>query len=93
MVLCNKFSGHPGYELVKRKQYLFQDAANGRDLSIKLHFTSAVRPGQKIVMCMILFSPEGQNNICPKCGAVTVAGSNVDVDWYVPFPIPRPDFS
>jgi hypothetical protein len=92
MVLCDKFSGRPGYELVKRKQYLFQDGANGRDLSVKLQFPSAVRPGQKIAMCMVLFSPEGQNNVCPKCGAVTITGSNMDVDWYISFLFPHPNF-
>ncbi|KAF4631717.1 hypothetical protein G7Y89_g6414 [Cudoniella acicularis] len=79
-VLCDKFISRPGYELVKRRQYIFQDGANGRDLSVKVHFTSAVRPGQKITMCMAFFSPKGQKNVCPKCGTVTIAGSNTDVN-------------
>jgi hypothetical protein len=81
MVLCDKFIGRPGYELVKRRQYIFQDGANGRDLSVKVHFTSVVRPGQKVTMCMVVFSPKGEENICPKCGTVTIARSNTDVNW------------
>jgi hypothetical protein len=80
-VLCDKFIDRPGYELVKRRQYIFQDGANGRDLSAKVHFTSVVRPGQKVTMCMVFFSPKGEENICPNCGTVTIARSNTDVNW------------
>jgi hypothetical protein len=81
MVLCDKFIDRPGYELVKRRQYIFQDGANGRDLSVKVHFPSVVRPGQKVTMCMVFFSPKEEENICPKCGTVTIARSNTDVNW------------
>jgi hypothetical protein len=57
MVLCDKFEDRPGYELVKRRQYVFQDGANARDLNVKIQFTAAVRPGQKVHMSMVLFSP------------------------------------
>jgi len=80
-VLCDKFMDQPGYELVKRGQYIFQDGANARDLDVRMELTATVRPGQKINMTMILFTPRAEANICPRCSTITRAGSGTDVEW------------
>ncbi|TVY59716.1 hypothetical protein LSUE1_G008187 [Lachnellula suecica] len=80
IVLCDKFKDRPGYDLVKRRRYLFQNGANARDLSFKIQLMAAVRPGQKVNMSMILFSPQRNANVCPGCGAITVARDDADVE-------------
>jgi hypothetical protein len=81
VVLCDKFKHRPGYELVRRGQYIFQDGASARDLDVKIQLTATVRPGQKINMSMILFAPRTEANICPRCETVTIATAGADVDW------------
>lgn len=82
-VLCDKFIDRPGYDLVRRGQYVFQDGASPRDLSPNIKLTAVVRPGQTVHMSMIIFSPRATDNSCPRCGVIARAGGETDVEWQV----------
>jgi hypothetical protein len=82
LILCNKFSNRPGHEMVKRRQYIMQDELSGRELHPAIPLDVAVRPGQKMNMCMVFYSKEEPENTCPRCGTITLARSDEDVEWY-----------
>ncbi len=83
VVLYDQFSGRQGQTLVRKGRYVVQDAATGRDLSPRVPFNTAVRPGQTLYMAM-LFHPLNQTKtICPRCQRVVNSSSELDTEWYV----------
>jgi hypothetical protein len=83
VILYDKFSGRQGQSLVYKSRYVVQDAATGRDLSPRIPFNVAVRPGQTLHMAMLFHTPSGTETTCPRCKGVVISSSEVDTEWYV----------
>jgi hypothetical protein len=84
-LLIDNFSDRPGGDIVKAGRYVLQDFVSGRDLNPTTPFHRIVRPGQKIVMAMVFYSPgeEDKANTCPRCATVAISSSNQDICWCV----------
>jgi hypothetical protein len=83
VVLYDQFSGRQGQSLVCKGRYVIQDAATGHDLSPRVPFNAAVRPGQTLHMAMLFHSPNQKETVCPRCKWVVISSSEMDTEWYV----------
>lgn len=81
----------PGLELVKSRRYALHDERTGRDAIRSTPLYQVARPGQRIVMSMVLDSKYdksggSQESTCPRCGRTDMVNDpDLDVTWCVSF--------
>ncbi len=79
-VMGLQFRNLPGYRMVQQQQYVLRDSAANRDIQRRFPWEAELRPGQRIVMCMIFNDYLGWNG-CPKCLSGPRVVEDVDVKW------------
>ena len=80
-ILNDRFSDRPGGSLVKKQRYVLQDDLSGRVFRWNNSPHFSIRPGQIINMSMVYYSDLDNDNICPRCGTVTVSSINSETEW------------
>ncbi|RSL64865.1 hypothetical protein CEP51_013081 [Fusarium floridanum] len=67
LLICWRFEGENGYEMVMRRDYALEESASGRDLDLNRPLHLCLRRGMKINMTMIFQIPKSLSGACPRC--------------------------
>ena len=80
MILA-RFENHPGRSKIVDRDYLFHEVYTRRLLSRDLSLDSALKPGDRIDMCVSFRLPRTCAGICPVCNCDSNEVSD-EVEWY-----------
>lgn len=79
-VLETHFRDHQGHRMVQQKQYVLHEVAANRDIARHLPWEGGLRPGQKVVMCMLFPDPTDSKG-CPNCHLLAGVPEDSEITW------------
>jgi hypothetical protein len=87
-----RFQGKQGLAKIRKREYVLQESANGKEIDRSIQFEDAFLPGQKVTMSILFKKEVGEQSIppsvhCPRCGAVAGRPENIDILWWVAVPL------
>lgn len=91
-ILQEHFKGRTGAHRVGRKRYMLNERATSMEIDRTKIWANAFRPYQRIDMSILCKAPSTQTDVdksttCPFCGKQSTSGMDVQVKWYVDFPL------